>query len=147
MKTLIVYKSKRGFTKKCAEYINNNIDSDISNDPIMADLKAYEHIIIASPVYMGKINKDVNTLITEQLEILMTKKVSLVICGMNNKELETMKNTNFTKEFLDHASFFYPGGAYYFDKLNFLERLIVKKITGIKETTETIKYDVLQSVK
>jgi len=35
----------------------------------------------------------------------------------------------------------YVGGAYYFDKLNFFEKIIVKKIGKVKETLEEISLD------
>ena len=38
------------------------------------------------------------------------------------------------------------GGAFYFDKMNFLERAVIKKISGIQETVEKIDTEEIKKI-
>jgi menaquinone-dependent protoporphyrinogen oxidase len=148
MKTLIVYESKKGCTKKVATHIKERKQDAklIQAKDNMESIERFEEIILLSPIYYGQINKYIKQFIEQHISILLVKEVTVVLCSMNNKEYETIVKTNFKDTLLDHANIIHAGGAYDFKKLNFLERFIVKKIAGVHQSLEDINYDILNTI-
>ncbi|PAT02185.1 hypothetical protein CI105_02240 [Candidatus Izimaplasma bacterium ZiA1] len=145
---LIVYASKKGATRKVAQMIKDNKENiqlvDINEK--LPNLNEYENIYIGTPIYIGMINKKIKKLINENLEILLTKKVNIFLVGMNEKELENTIINNFPKSLREKSIIVHVGGAYYFNKLNFFQKLIVKKVANITKTSEAYKLDVINSL-
>ncbi len=76
-------------------------------------------------------------------ELLYTKKLGLYLCCMYEGEQanEQFKNA-FIPMLADSAvAKGILGGEFLFDKMNFLERAIVKKLTGHKKTVSRLKMD------
>lgn len=78
---------------------------------------------------------------TNLLELL-NKKVALFICGMNEPEIVEELNNAYPDLLLKHSTISVTvGGEFLFEKMNFFERLIVRKITGINKTVSSIKWN------
>jgi len=139
-KSLILYKSNKGMTKKLAYLLNDKITSSevFDLDDFNGEIDVYDNIIIGSPIYIGKINKKVKKYINENLKKLMKKNVYCFFSGMNFKEEENVIKLNFDPILQEKFEFGYLGGSYQFDKMNFIQRLIVKKIAGESESKENI---------
>ena len=72
----------------------------------------------------------------------MTKKLGLFLCCAyeNEKSIEQFENA-FPKDIRNHASSKgILGYEYNFEKMNFLERAIIKKISGTKKSVSNINY-------
>lgn len=148
MKSIILYESKSGCTKKCAEYIQGNNDTEISVlTKFKGDISSYESIVIMGPVYMGKINKEVVMYLENNLSVLKTKKLYIVLCGMNIEGFDAMVKHNLSEEILRNSEVIYGGGAYYLEKLGFLQKRIVKSVAKITQSSEHIKYENLDKIK
>jgi menaquinone-dependent protoporphyrinogen oxidase len=148
MNTIILYESKAGCTKKCADYILKSNESDISLiSAFKEDLNNYENIILMTPVYMGKVNKKFKELILLKKEQLLSKKVFIVFIGMNYEAFDSMVNQNIDKDLKEHSEIIYGGGAYYLEKLNFIERRIIKSVAHVSCSSEQIKYENLDKIK
>lgn len=146
MSTLIAYATKYGFTRTCAEILAKRLDEkadicDLSSSH--PDPAPYDKVIVGGSIYAFKIRKPAARFCTENLNTLKGKKLGLFICGMAEgddarKQLESV----FPKELLSVAiakeSF---GGGYDFSKMTFLEKLIMKKITGSDKSQSRIKED------
>ena len=142
MKTAIIYESKKGFTKKVANLIHENLsDSVISNTSTFDKSIEYEHYVLLSPLYYGQLNKKIKEFIELNLGVLLRNKVTIIFSGMNVKEFDNIFEMNLSKDLLAHAEIIHAGGAYNFKKLNFLEKFIVKKVAGVKESFEEFKED------
>lgn len=92
---------------------------------------------------MFKIRKPAARFCTENLNTLKEKKLGLFICGMaEGDDARKQLESAFPKELLSAAvakeSF---GGGYDFNKMTFLEKLIMKKITGSDKSQSRIKED------
>jgi len=147
MSKLIIYTSKKGCTEKCANFIHNqHPESDlvsISKDTV--SLNNYDEVIIGSPIYMGMINKKIKQFLSQNEEILKTKTIKVFLCGMNNTEKEKVFETNFSKDLLTKIELIdYVGGAYDFERLNFLQKFVVKKIANVTSSIENINYELLK---
>lgn len=148
MKKIIIFESKHGSTKKCVDYIKdkNEIQTVFTVKSFAGDLKKYDEIIICTPVYIGKIDKNIKTLIEKNEELLLSKKATIIICAMNIEEYNNMIQNNFSDEMIKTCNIIHAGGAYNFESLNFLSKFIVKKMTGYTATYENILYDNLDAL-
>ncbi len=147
MKSIIIYKTKTGTTKKCAEIIhNNNPDSELYEISKVPSLKKHDNITFVTPIYMGQINKQIKKLMNSLENCLEKTNVQVVLVGTNEETLNQTIEQNFSSKEKDHLSITHVGGAYNFQKLNFLQRFIIKKFTGVTESTDLIKYDKLKSI-
>jgi len=77
---------------------------------------------------------------------LLNKKIGLFICSGNGKEIDNQFENSFDSELLDHSlTKGYFGYEYNFEKMNFLYKIIVKKITGINQSVSKIKIDKIKA--
>ena len=146
MSTLIVYASKYGFTKTCAEILAKKLGENVdiydlnSNLP---DLMKYDKVIVGGSIYAGNIRKPVMRFCTDNLNTLKGKKLGLFICGMAKEDdAQKQLDSSFPQELLAVCAakgFF--GGECNYEKMNFLEKFIMKKITGSKQSQSKIAED------
>lgn len=148
MSKIVLYTSKKGSTKKCAEYLQKqNMNTDLYRiDEFQGDLKDYQSIVLCSPIYFGQVPKAVKKFLAQYEELLLTKDLHIIVNAMNMNEYDMALNKSFSENVREHAHILYGGGAYYFDQLNVLERFVVKKFTGYTETFENLQYENLKKV-
>ena len=130
MKTMIVYASKSGTTKTCAEMLAHEIDGVttlidiVSQEP---DLSDYDTILIGGPIRYGRLHSAVKEFMHNHKSELLDKEIGLFICCGNEQQAEQHFTDNFPPELLAHAlaheSF---GGEIRLDALSFIERLVGK---------------------
>lgn len=133
MSILIAYATKHGFTKKCAELLAEKLgeDPDIFDlDRARPDLNQYDKVIVGGAIYAGKICKPTALFCAGNLNALKGKKLGLFICGMLEDAQKQLESA-FPSELLAAAiAREYLGGEFDFQKMNFFERFIIKKISG-----------------
>jgi menaquinone-dependent protoporphyrinogen oxidase len=150
MKTLIVYATKHGCTEKCAYRLKENLSGEIE----LANLKnkpkhrieEYDTVLIGGSIHAGRIQKSVPKFCKTHLGSLLKKKIGLFICCMEKGEkAEEQFGKAFPKELQDHAKakgcF---GGALDFDKMNFIEKAILKKVANIEKSISDISEKSIQ---
>lgn len=146
MNTLIVYTSKYGCTEKCAklvsEYLNDKADMLNLKSDKNIDLTKYDKVIIGGSIYIGKIQKEVTEFCSKYLNTLKEKRIGIFICGMQKDAIETEINQNFPPELLEIAEVKeYFGGEFSFEKMNFMEKMIIKKIAKTSSNISNIQED------
>lgn len=152
MNTLIVYDSKHGTVKECAEKLVQRLGGQvtaikISNKKQWPQLDSYDNVIIGASIRAGKIQKTVDLFCREHLDKLLQKKVGIFLCTMTPaEEAFHYIEEQFPPELIKHAimkSCF--GGAVFFERMNFVERFIMKKITKTSENIYHVSEDALES--
>lgn len=134
MNTLIVYAGKYGFTEKCAGMLKSELQAptDLVNlrKVKSVDLSRYDCVIIGGSVYIGRIRKEVTEFCAKNMNQLAGKKIGLFICGMaDGEDADKELHTNFPPELQKIAAAMEDfGGEFNFDRMNFFDRTIVKKI-------------------
>jgi menaquinone-dependent protoporphyrinogen oxidase len=145
MKIAIIYVSKHGTTEKVAQEINNKIGNDKAqifnlraNNKI--DLTQFEQVIIGGSIHAGNIQNIVKDFCKNNMIELLEKRLGLFICCMYEEETAIKQLENAYPEILrKHAtSLKIMGGEFLFDKMNFFEKMVVKKVAGVKETESKI---------
>jgi menaquinone-dependent protoporphyrinogen oxidase len=147
MKTLIAYATSHGSVGLCAE----KLSAQLGGETIVVDLKkdkapdlaGFEAIIVGGSIHAGKIQKAVQSFCASHLAELKAKKLGLFLCHMEEGEkAEAEFRASYPAELIEQAAatgLF--GGIFDFDKMNFLERAIIKKISGVTETIVKIRED------
>lgn len=142
MKTVVIYKSKSGFSRKYAEWIAEELSADIFEaSNVTADmLTAYDTVIYGGGLYIVGINGV--KLITQNLDKLIGKKVVVFTTGASpsrEEAISEVKNKNFTSEQLKHIQFFYLRGGFDYSKLKLFDKVLMTllkwKIKMKKELT------------
>lgn len=147
MNTLIVYTSKYGCTEKCAgllsKELNDKVDIINLKNAGDIDISKYDKVIIGGSIYIGRIQKEVTEFCSKNLDKLKEKGIGLFICGMQEGEaINTELNQNFPSELLNMAAAKeYLGGEFIFDKMNFMEKLIVKVVSKVSSNKSNILKD------
>ncbi len=146
MKTLIVYASSHGTTEKVAKIIREKLDSttvQIINlkSKQKIDLSNYGTVIVGGSIHAGGIQSEVKKFIKENTIILMQKKVALYLCCMNEPEERKEFDANYQELLRNHSVYnAIVGGEYKFEKMNFIEKFLVRKISGVNSTVSKLRY-------
>lgn len=148
MKTAIVYYSKHGTTQKVAHLIGNHLNHEIDYISLKThpnlDIESYDKIILGTPIYAGSGSKLISQFCHKNRALLEQKSIGLFICCMNpTQEVEQMANA--FPQYLHRVAITegIVGGEFLFDKMNFMERFITKRIAKIKSSTSNLRYDVI----
>jgi menaquinone-dependent protoporphyrinogen oxidase len=128
LKILILYATAHGSTKLCAEKLAAAIAGQADVFPFRhfsGDISQYDCVAVGSPVYGGSILKEAKEYCRANCNILAKKPFAVFFSCLSENEANVRSYLlrNFPPELAKSAlacdSF---GGAFYFTKLNFLER-------------------------
>lgn len=128
MKTVVIYKSKSGFTKEYAKWIAQELSADIFEaSKINSEiLIGYDNIIYGGGLYAVGINGV--EFITQNLDKLKDKKIVVFATGastFNEKVVSEVSNKNFTLEQQNQIRFFYLRGGFNFSKLKPIDKVLM----------------------
>lgn len=144
MKILIAYATKHGATEDSAKLLAKNLNGEVDLVNLKKnrniDLSKYDKVIIGSSVYVGKVRKEAIKFCDEHLDKLSDKKIILFTCCMREgKEAEEQVKASFPQQLINNAIIIENlGGEFNFEKMNFMEKMIVKKVAGVEETESNI---------
>jgi menaquinone-dependent protoporphyrinogen oxidase len=152
MKTLIVFSSKHGTTEKCANLIMKELKGtvDIINlkNQISKDISSYNNIIIGGSIHVGRLQDEVKKFAKENEEVLKDKNIGIFICCKDeeDKAIEYMKY-NLSELIVEKAIVKeHLGHEINLEKMNFLEKALLKNIFKIKESYSKIDYDAIKRI-
>ena len=148
MKTAIIFATKHGTTAQIAQMLVDQLGSSgqttlinlcIDTDP---SIEEYDRIILGTPVYAGKPLKFMSRFCSKNLAALLSKPLYLFAGGMevtNERQAEELLSA-FAPELHSHASgAWFLGGAFNLEKMSFMERFIVKRISKTTQSVTAIK--------
>ncbi|MDO5054248.1 menaquinone-dependent protoporphyrinogen IX dehydrogenase [Pasteurella oralis] len=160
MKTLILYSSRDGQTKKIAEYIASCLLGDVSIEALTENIQidSFDNIIIGASIRYGHFNSLLDKFVKKHTALLNQKRTAFF--GVNltaRKEGKDMPETNVyvRKFFLRNqwqptlkAVF---AGALFYPRYNFFDRMMIQfimRITGGEtDTTKEVEYTNWNKVK
>lgn len=152
MKTAIVYVSNHGTTEKVALLLKQEL-SGISPTLInlrkekVVDPSQYDCFIIGGSIHAGFIQKRIRKFCEDNMVVLLQKRLGLFICCMNEPEAQAEFDRAFPELLRSHAiSKKIVGGEFLVEKMNFFERLIIKKISGVTETVSKLNEQALHEL-
>jgi len=148
MKITVIYASKHGTTEKVAYSIaeklkeTNEVEMFSLNKNANPDISGFEMVILGSSIYAGQASKKMKTFCRVNESVLLQKKTGLFVCGMHHDKAERGKELKeaYTEALQNNAvAAGFMGGEFLFEKMNFFERLIIKKVS--KTTTSVHRID------
>ncbi len=137
MNAVVIYSSKYGTTKTCAEKIaqglNNANLADIKKIKGI-DLSAYDTVIIGSSIRMGQINKKIKIFCEHNTEELIKKNLGLFICSGMEENVNKDFNVNFEKKLLQNCTYkSWLGGEIDLKKARGIDKIIVGMVVKMFE--------------
>ncbi|MEI7594431.1 MAG: flavodoxin domain-containing protein [Bacteroidota bacterium] len=153
MRAAIIYISNHGTTEKIAHILQSEIGKDNSQlfnlkENIHFDLSEFDVVFIGGSIHAGLIQKKITAFCQNRIKSLLQKKVGLFLCGMyEGKEAEKQISNAFPQNLQNHAkSYQYVGGELLFEKMNFFEKMIVKKVVGVTVSESKIKHESIKKL-
>ncbi len=149
MNTTIIYISKHGTTEKVAEKIaeklgvqpNNLLNLRNDRNP---DIENYDRVIIGGSIHAGMIQKRVKDFCEKNLQSLLQKEIGLFMCGMQDEQFEEEFKNAFPEKLRQNSKAnLFAGGEFIFEKMNFLEKAIVKKVASVDSSISNINYEAI----
>lgn len=139
MSTAIIYISRHGTTEKVAKKIKEQIgDADLIDlkKNTKPDLSIYSTILLGASIHMGQVHKKTQSFIKKNMEVLLQKELGLFLCCMEQgQKAQEQYDLAFPEKLKDHAiANAMLGYEYLLEKMAFLEKIMVKKITGKEES-------------
>ncbi|MCK8827664.1 flavodoxin domain-containing protein [Natroniella acetigena] len=144
MKKLVVYSTKYSATEKAAKKLAGYLGEEIKVVNLatgnVEDLNDYDLIVIGGSIYAGKIQKEVKNFCEGNMNQLMDKKLGLFICCGYEEKADEQLSSCFEQKLLEQAEVKgYFGYEYNFEKMNFIFKMIIKKLAKVDKTTSKIK--------
>ncbi len=138
MKTIILYESKFGYTKKCAEYLYTKIEDSELFDIEKAGfvLKNYEQVIIGAPIYIGEIEEYTKDFIKRNKLTLLDRKLKLFFTGMNKEEYHIAVQDSLPVDIFYEAKIVFPGGVIDYYKLSLRDKYTIWRRLKIRESVD-----------
>lgn len=137
MKTILIYATKYGCAAETAQRIKAELDREIEFVNIMTDnvpsLDHYDTVILGGSIYMGRVQKKLSAYMNGQMEHLLNKKIGLFLCAGEPDEAARSRELQnaFPEALYRHAAAKdVLGYAFNFEKMHFLDKLIMRKIKG-----------------
>lgn len=151
MKTLIIYMSTHGCTKHVVEELAQALHGDVTIHNLKAkkqpDLQTYERVIIGGSIHAGQIQRKVREYCEKNMEQLEDKQLGLFICCMHEGEQAFQQLDNAFPEKLHQYAKTEAilGGEFNFEKMHFLEKMVVRKIAKVDQTVRKIDHEAIQN--
>lgn len=143
MKTIVIYHSKTGFTKRYAGWIAEAAGADCLELSVAKkkDLNKYEAIVFGGWACAGSISK-INWF-KSNIEKWADRKLIVFCVGgnpMGNPEIETALKQNFNESEQKKVKIFYCPGGFNYEKMSVPSKLMMKMFVGMlkakKDKTE-----------
>lgn len=149
-KTVVIFKSKCGHTKKYAEWISADLNGDLIevSKAKIEEILEYDTIVFGGGIYASGISGV--SCITKNFEKLKNKKIIVFTVGLTKTDdLSVFKpiiDKNFTPEMQSKMKFFHLRGGMDYNKLNFffkammsmLKKSVEKKPVKTEEDEELL---------
>jgi menaquinone-dependent protoporphyrinogen oxidase len=148
-KVLIAYATKHGCAAECAKVLSGKMNTETNlwdlKEKKDIDLSSYDKIIVGGSIYAGRITKEVREFCTKNESILEDKKLGLFICGTSEGDTAKQQvEASFPQKLLSSAltkeSF---GGKIQLNKMNFLERKIIKTVAKLESDMNNVSESVM----
>lgn len=140
MGTLILYASTHGTTQRAASLIADHLGESPTvlrqlPDEKPESLNDVDTVLIGGSIHLGQIQAPIKRFCQEHESELLTKNLGLFLCYMDEAHRDPQLEAAFSKPLRDHATAIGMfGGEILMNKLNFLQKVMIRKATGVKES-------------
>jgi menaquinone-dependent protoporphyrinogen oxidase len=151
MKSLIVYCSSHGTTEKAVRFLSGSLEGeilaiDLKRDKDKYDLASFDTVIIGGSIHVGNIQRKIKQFIKNNLDTLLEKEIGLFLCCIHDGETAIEQfNNAFPQELRKNSAVMgLFGGEFLLSEMNFLEKQIVKKVSGATIDQSNLDYEAIK---
>lgn len=140
MKYLIIYMSHFGTTRKVVDQLCKKLGTErttvIDLDSHRPhDFHLYDMVIVGGSVYAGHVQPRIRNFCLKHKDDLLNKRLALFLCFIDKERSVKEFEEAFPAELRRHSeSNGLLGGELLIDEMNFMERLVVRKMGGIHKS-------------
>lgn len=152
MKSLIVYCSSHGTTEKAVRFLSESLKGevlavDLKREKVKFDLGHFDTVIIGGSIHVGNIQRKIKQFIRNNLDTLLERDVGLFLCCMHDGETAIEQfNNAFPQELRKNSTAMgLFGGEFLLSEMNFLEKQIVKKVSGATVDQSNLDYEAIKA--
>lgn len=152
MKSIVIYITKHGTTKKVAEMISKKLgNATLVNlrDEKDPDICAYDQVVLGMPLYAGTAAGAMKTFCIAHDKELTDKKLGLFVCGLQSvgsKERETEMELAYTPTLKKHSKIYsFLGGELIQKNLTMAEKLIARMLFRTDRDIKAIDKSAIKS--
>jgi menaquinone-dependent protoporphyrinogen oxidase len=144
-----MYMSRHGSAEKSARLLKKKVKGQVElinlKTDKVPDLDKFDTVIMGGSIHGGQIQDKIKRFCKRNMGILLTKRLGLYLCCMKKgEEAQRQFIDAYPDPLRNHAEvkgIF--GGEFMFDKMNFLERMIVRKAAQVTKNISTINQEVI----
>jgi menaquinone-dependent protoporphyrinogen oxidase len=147
MKTVIVYATTHGSTKKCAELLQEKIQGEahlvnLEENPY-PNISGYDAVIIGGSIHCGQINYRVKKFSFANQESLQNKKIGIYICFMDDENKARKCVANSIPEPILKSAFSvgYFGGELKLEAMSDFEKMLIQRIKPVNHSISKINLE------
>jgi menaquinone-dependent protoporphyrinogen oxidase len=146
---LIVYKSRHGTTQKVVNQLSQLINGHITllnlgqkhPKPILSQ---YDMVLVGGSIHASIIQTDIRLFCKKHFNDLLSKPLGLFLCCMDAEKAQEQFDAAFYEEHRQAAIVVgILGGEFIFEKMNWFEQLVVRKIQKVNESISAIDYEAI----
>ena len=150
MKTIVIYNSQTGFTKRYAQWIAEEINADCVELSIAkkTDLDSYDAIVFGGWAVAGSISK--LKWFKNNISKWSNKKLIAFCVGaspIENPEIEEALPKNFTADELEVVRWFYLPGGLDYEKMSLKSRAMMKMFVKMLKAKKNKTQDDLNQIR
>lgn len=111
------------------------------------DLSAFDRIIIGGSIHAGNIQNKIKEFCKNNQDLLLEKPLGLFLSCMEEDKAQEQFDNAYPEPLRKHASSCkLTGGEFNFDRMNFIEKMLIRKISGINDSVSKINNDKIQEL-
>jgi len=147
MRTAIIYASKHGTTESVARKIQNGLGENEAQLFNLKknqnfDLAGFDQVILGGSIHAGSIQKRMKHFLESHRPELLEKRLGLFLCCMDEQRAQAQFEAGYPEILRSHAlSQKVMGGEFRFDKMNFIEKAMIKKIAGVDHSVSKVSQE------
>ena len=144
MNTLVVFATKHGCTESVVKDLAGLMEGSVETINLTRDESPdpgnFDSVVVGGSIHAGKVQSVVRKFCLMHTRTLLEKKLGLFPCHMETGEkARKQMKASYPESLRTHAnSLGLLGGRFDFSRMNFLERSIVRKVSGVTGTTENL---------
>jgi len=149
LRVLIAYASRHGTTEGCARRLEELLPGDCTLVDVKrvknCDPAAYDLVVVGGSIHAGQVQKAVTMFCAEHSQVLLSRKLGLFLCCMEKGETAQKEfDTAYPEELRRHtAASAILGGEFRLERMNWLERAIVRKVAKVDHNVSQVDEDAL----